>query len=252
MYTKMTVTLECKQNIDSKESAYRISQLIGFSMLKNDKLKNLHGENIIKPYVFDGLYPFEKDRQIKAGKLYTFHIKSPFYELIVDLSNALNITESDYFRVIHTSHKSVDDLSIINGIKTVTPCSSLIDGKPWSRDMGIMTLMDAIIKNTSHKYRLVYGVDIPHENWISGIKILSDKFVVNNYKCKNKNTDKCSNNGKRCNKKCHDYNPIGIIGYKIEVMIGTDSISLAVGNLLLGTGILEKNGVLGMGYTELI
>lgn len=252
MHSKLTLTLETKEKLLKKDVAYRLSQFIGFAMLKNSVLKHLHGANDIKPYVFDGLYPFEKDGIIQKRKLYVFHIKTPFSELAMMLSEALAVTESDFFKTIHVSVTHYESEEDIKTIRTVTPVSSLIDGAPWVREMGIMKLMDALIKNTSHKYKLVYGEEIPHENWLQGIDIITDKPVVCHYKCKLKNTVSCPHAGKRCNKVCQSYTPTGIIGYKIQVTVSNDPCGNAVGNLLLGAGMLEKNGVLGMGYTELI
>lgn len=252
MYTKLTVTIESRRELNMAESPYRLSQLIGFAMLKDESLKALHGSDNIKPYVYDGLYPFEKDRTIKAGKLYVFHIKSPYFDLMSDLGDALTITESPFFKVIHTSTKNIEPTDKIKSIRTLTPTSSLIEDSPWTKEMGIMPLMDRIIKNTSHKYNLLFNEDIPHENWFTGINIISEKPISLKYKCKYKGMEKCKHNSRKCNKYCSDYNPMGIIGYKIELQIADDEDSQEIAWMLLSSGVLEKNAVLGMGYAEVI
>lgn len=250
MYSRITVTVEMKAAVYKKDVAYRLSQFLGFAQLKVPELKALHASNLIKPFVYDGLYPFEADGTVKKGRLYSFHIKTPFVELAQMFTAAIPLTESPFFKVIHASLDHFEDSANIKALKTVTPVSSFIDNAPWTKDKGILSLADAIVKNTAHKYQLVYNTLIPHENWLQGIQVLSDKPIVTHYKCKKKGRESCPYNSRRCNAPCSAYTPIGILGYKVQIELSQDPCGNAVGNLLLGTGILEKNAILGMGYTE--
>ncbi len=59
-YFNLKVSVLLKQNLTVFETYEKISKLISFAMLKDEKLKQLHKEKIYKNYVFCNLYPVTK------------------------------------------------------------------------------------------------------------------------------------------------------------------------------------------------
>ncbi|WP_132281682.1 hypothetical protein [Natranaerovirga hydrolytica] len=251
MYYQLTITLELKNDLKMNESAFRLSQYIGFAMLKNEDLKQLHMNGNIKPYVFDGLYPMaNKEKMYKKGNLYLFHINTPSESLAEDLTKAIKLTDSPFLNTKSVTYEPIHFNRKIKRIKTVTPfIITLEDDQPWKKENGIKILLDRIQKSLEHKARIIYDEEMDLSSIVESVKILNIKPISIDYKCKSKlGIVPCKHSKKNCHKYCKDYNPLKLIGNKLEMMLTDTKESQIASEIIVSTGLLEKNATLGMGY----
>ena len=73
-YYNLKLSVILKKDISSEEAYEKLSNLISYTMLKDNNLKLLHEENKYKNYVFCNLYPIEKDSIYKCNNIYYFDI----------------------------------------------------------------------------------------------------------------------------------------------------------------------------------
>ena len=81
-------------------------------MVRDKKLAIKHEENEFKNYVFDSLYPQEKDKIYKAGKIYIFRIRSLEEIFITKINQLFRNVTTDYFKVIAGEIKKQEQRTI--------------------------------------------------------------------------------------------------------------------------------------------
>lgn len=100
-YYNLKVLVSLKQDIKSEETYEQISKLISNTMLKDEKLKQMHEENMYKNYVFCNLYPIEKDGIYKKEHIYTFDIRFINLQNAMKIKQLLSITRQFIFQNNH-------------------------------------------------------------------------------------------------------------------------------------------------------
>jgi len=224
-YYELIVTSYLLKNIIFNEVNEKLAQLINKSMLYDTELKKKHEENQFKNYVFDSLYPREKDKVYKAGKIYVFRIRSLEEYFITKIRRLLSITSTDYFKVISGDIKKYEQRHI-KELYTVTPALATI-GKNiyWVPGDDIKILIERINANLFKKYKKYFGNSLNEEQlFFEKIKIMNKKPIA--YKYKNTN----------------------LFGNKFKIAINGDEISQKLAFMTLGSGLLEKNATIGMGF----
>lgn len=224
-YFELTTTAYLLKNISFNEVNEKIAQLINKTMLKDEKLAIKHEENKFKNYVFDSLYPREKDKIYKAGKIYIFRIRSLEEDFINKIKQLFPNTTTDYFKVVAGEIKKQEQRPI-KELYTVTPALATI-GKNiyWIPNDDIKILIERMNSNLFKKYKNYFGVSLNEEQlFFEKIKVLNKKPLV--YKYKNTN----------------------LFGNKFKIAINDDEISQKLAFMTLGVGLLEKNSTIGMGF----
>ena len=223
-YFELTTTAYLLKNVAFNEVNEKIAQLINKAMLNDEKLAVKHEENKFKNYVFDSLYPREKDKIYKAGKIYVFRIRSLEEDFISKIKQLLHNTTTDYFKVIAGEIKRYEQRAI-KEIYTVTPALATINNHFWISGDDIMLLQDRIQINLLKKYREFFNVEVQKEDsFIQYIEIKNKKPIAFNYK------------------------NIQFIGNKFIIKVNEDDLSQKLAFLALGAGLLEKNATNGMGF----
>jgi CRISPR-associated endoribonuclease Cas6 len=224
-YFELTVTSYLLKDVAFNEVNEKISQLINKVMLADRDLAIKHEENKYKNYVFDSLYPREKDKIYKAGKIYVFRIRSLEEYFITNIKELLSEITTDYFKVISSEITQIKQRTI-KELYTVTPALATI-GKNiyWVPGDDLKLLVERMNVNLFKKYKKFFGISLNEEQlFFDKIKILNKKPFV--YKYKNTN----------------------LFGNKFKIAINDDEISQKLAFLTLGVGLLEKNSTVGMGF----
>jgi CRISPR-associated endoribonuclease Cas6 len=223
-YFELTVTSYLLKDVAFNEVNEKISQLINKVMLADRDLAIKHEENKYKNYVFDSLYPREKDKIYKAGKIYVFRIRSLEEYFITKTKELFPQVTTDYFKVIAGEIKKYEQRPI-KELYTVTPALATINNHFWVFGDDIMALQDRIQVNLLKKYRDFFGEDIKKEgSFIQYIEMKNKKPIAFNYK------------------------NIQLIGNKFIIRVSEDDLSQKLAFLALGVGLLEKNATNGMGF----
>lgn len=105
-YYNLKVLVSLKQDIKSEETYEQISKLISNAMLKDEKLKEMHEENMYKNYVFCNLYPIEKDGIYKKEHIYTFDIRFINLQNAMKIKQLLTITREFIFQSNHVKFRN--------------------------------------------------------------------------------------------------------------------------------------------------
>ena len=224
-YYELTVTAYLLKNVAFNEVNEKIAQLINKAMLNEEKLAIKHKENKFKNYVFDSLYPREKDKIYKAGKIYVFRIRSLEEDFITKINQLFHNVTTDYFKVIAGEIKKQEQRTI-KELYTVTPALATI-GKNiyWISGNDIKLLIERMNSNLFKKYKDYFGTSLSEEQlFFEKIKIMNEKPIV--YKYKNTN----------------------LFGNKFKIAINDDETSQKLAFMTLGVGLLEKNSTIGMGF----
>ena len=224
-YFELTITSYLLKNAAFNDVNEKIAQLINSAMLADRELTIKHEENKYKNYVFDSLYPREKDKIYKAGKIYVFRIRSLEEYFITNIKEAFSKTTTDYFKVISGEIKRYEQRPI-KELYTVTPALATI-GKNiyWVPGDDIKLLVERMNVNLFKKYKNFFAESLSEEQlFFEKIKILNKKPLVYKYK----NTH--------------------LFGNKFKIAINDDEISQKLAFLTLGVGLLEKNSTVGMGF----
>jgi len=203
----------------------KIAQFINKAMLGNRDLAIKHEENKYKNYVFDSLYPREKDKIYKAGKIYIFRIRSLDEYFITHIKELLSKTTTDYFKDISGEISQIKQRPI-KELYNITPALATI-GKNiyWVPGDDTKLLVERMNVNLFKKYKNFFGISLSEEQlFFEKIKILNKKPLVYRYK----NTH--------------------LFGNKFKIAINDDEISQKLAFLTLGVGLLEKNSTVGMGF----
>lgn len=221
----LKVTVALTEDIHFKDISYKISNLINHSMLKDDNLKKLHKSNEkFKHYSFSNFQPIEMDKIYRKGYFYTFEMKSSKSELLEKFKKVLDRTIFENMVVYSVKEEEIT-IKVLNEIISVTPVVITKDNKCYDK-RNIIILKNTISKNAIRKCNEIYDLNIDENHeFIDNIEIISHQPIVTNYKK-------------------------GIfIGNKLKMSIKEDMISQKIGQVILGSGLGEKNSQ-GMGYCK--
>jgi len=224
-YFELTTTAYLLKNVAFNEVNEKIAQLINKTMVRDKKMAIKHKENKFKNYVFDSLYPREKDKIYKAGKIYVFRIRSLEEDFISKIKQLFSNATTDYFKVIAGEIKRQEQRPI-KEIYTVTPALATI-GKNiyWVPGNDLKLLIERMNSNLFKKYKEYFKTSLSEEQlFFEKIKIMNKKPMV--YKYKNTN----------------------LFGNKFKIAINDDETSQKLAFMTLGAGLLEKNSTIGMGF----
>lgn len=222
---ELSVAVMLKQDIHYQESTEKIGEHINKSMLLDQELKQFHrlkGRQY-KHYVFSNMYPIEKDKCYKQGRIYTINIRSFHKDFIFKMRRLIEKVNDSILQVIFTKVKTIRR-RLISELHTVNPVIITIENEPFFKK-NTETIKSRIEENLLKKYEHLNNKQINlQKSFVDKIEILSKEPVVTWYK------------------------GIKMLGHKINLYLSVDEQSQELGYLALGSGIGEKNSSIGSGF----
>lgn len=221
---ELSVTAFLQQDMHHSETRQHIGFFLNCCMEEDKWLCDLHTSRKYKHYVFNNLYPIESDGIYKKGRVYLFRIRSTNQTFAEKMQRILR-KGNHHFQVLAVELKVIKT-PMIEELITITPIIVTVDGKPWlPKNHSLMVLQEKLEANGIKKYKDFTGKDIPRDhNFIKMIHLGSRVPIATHYK------------------------GIKLLGHKMTIKINEDALSQEIGQLLLGSGIGEKNSSIGAGY----
>lgn len=225
-YYELKIVIFLKIDIKFTQSSEMIGKNINAAMLNREKLKIYHKQKVYK-YVFDNFYPTEKDGMYRKGRIYVLSIKSFNEEFIYDIKDCMQDYESNDFKVITIETRTIYERPI-SFIETITPAIVTVESKPWLSNGDILLLVQRLHANAEKKYKFFFGEEIGEveDYFIEKLKILNKKPIA------------------------YEYKGIRLLGNKFRIKVNEDERSQKLAFTVLGSGLGEKNSVLGAGYCK--
>lgn len=231
-YFELICTVFIKVDIEFINSFDVISKFINFSMLKNDKLKDLHQQKGYKYYSFGGFYPLEKDKLYKKGRVYKFTLRSLDERFIDSLSTLLKENINNHFLQIVETNKKIVKQFFITELYSVTPVIVSLPRQKgekqmfWSIKDDIFILQKQLQNNLLKKYKSFYEKDLePTQNFIQ-------LFEIKNQKPQSIYFTKKINDKKE--------QKVRLFGNKFKIIVNEDEISQKLAFTALACGLGER------------
>lgn len=225
-FFQLVTTILLKENIHFSKSSEVIGNTISKAMINDEKLKELHKCKEYK-YVFDNLYPLEKDGIYKGKRIYIFNIRSFNEDYVIKIKHCFNGLENNYMEIISTDLRTIKRKPI-NYIETITPAVVTVDSKPWLSDGDILLLVKRLHANAEKKFKFFFHEEIEEveDYFIEKLKILNKKPIAYSYK------------------------NIKLLANKVRIKVNEDDISQKLAFTVLGGGLAEKNSIIGAGFCK--
>lgn len=196
---------------------------INRAMFMDEALARFHEENRFKNYSYSQLFPIEQDKLYKAGKVYVFKIRGFDAQFINKIKINLR-RAAEEFQVL-AAGIAMHRYRFINELITLTPALATVNGRYWIKDNDLLLLRQRIQNNLLKKYYSLYHEELePREDFIRQLEILNRKPIALKYKSTK------------------------LIGNKFRILVGMDDISQKLAFTAMGSGLLEKNSSLGLGF----
>jgi len=224
-FYNLKILLTLKKELTYEKTYEKLSKLIASAMLRDEKLKEIHKKNEYKNYVFCNLYPTQKGKPYKIGKIYTFDIRFIDMQLAMKIKSILNIIENPYFKII-MSNLQTNRQRKITKLITLTPAiiTTLKGDYKIGNDLNLVK--ERILSNTQKKYYQIYKTKV-NIDFIKEINQTNQKPIKIPYK------------------------NMYMLGNKFEIKVKQDTMSQNLAYLAFSIGLLEKNA-LGMGFCNAI
>lgn len=223
IYYEAKLALFLQKEIHCENTYEAISKFLSHVMLQDAFLKAYHEEKFQKNYVWDSLFPLEKDKLYKAGRIYMLHIRSLDLDFMLKLKKCFELSHDEVFKVM-TCQLTNYPYKLITKLKSLTPVvCTLSDQKYWTREDGLKLLEERINICVLKKYRRYVGeMEENKDGFIESIRLLNEKSIAIPYK----NTK--------------------IIGNKLEITCKSDDYSQKLAFTLLASG--SEKCSLGFSY----
>lgn len=226
-FYELRITVRLLEDISYINVPYRIGVFINNSMLKSTILKEVHEKRFYK-YVYDTLYPIERDRIYKKNKIYSIRLRGVNIQLLNKMAMAIYNHSYAGMKAIDAELNSVE-VNKINKIYTLKPVIVTIDNKPWlGQNSNIDILAKQLNSNVEKKLNQIYGDD----------KYKNTPTFIESIEIKNKLPIK------------YLYKSISLLGNKMEIKIKQDDCSQMKGLITLALGLGEKGSSLGAGFCD--
>lgn len=218
---ELNINIKLKKDIKLFDLPEQLSKGINFYFLNNERLKNLHEKNTIKLYSYSHLLPIETDKLYKKGKFYSFKMRFMNMSLINDFYESLNVIENPIFKIYSKNFDVINFDDKIEYIENITPSVITLEkNKCLDRNHSNKELIkDRIIKNSLEKLSVLSGEKIEYYDFVDDIEIINNHSII------------------------HCYKGGIILGNKYKLKLKQDKKSQLIAKVILGSGLLEKNGL---------
>jgi CRISPR-associated endoribonuclease Cas6 len=225
-FYELVVTAMLTEDILYNKSYEKLSQLINLAMYQDEQLKQRHLlYKTYKFYNFSSLYPTEKDKIYKKGKVYIFTIRSADEYFANTIKKCLKIASNNGSIVTVASELIEKKSQFISELRSVTP-AVITNGRDnhWKPGEDFNVLQDNINKNAKYKYEKFFDKEIGIAgSFFYGIEVLNNSPIFVSYKT-------------GC-----------LIGNKFKLLINPDELSQELATMCLSSGLGIKNSI-GMGF----
>lgn len=226
-YFELKATVLLKESKHHLEMPEIIGKWIGRAELEDPILKQNHYGKEYKLRTFSQPYPREKDGIYRQNRVYVIAIRSSVEDALLRLSSALqSLSDDESFELLAISPLLRKQIAHITELMTVSPAIVTVDSKPWTPEMDIELLLGRISANAEKKYNQLHPeapIRLDYD-FAEGIQILNLKPIAYHYK------------GRK------------LLGNKFRLMIRSDELSQKLACIVLGSGVSEKNSILGAGF----
>jgi len=222
-YFELIVSVSLGEDVPFLSSYEFIGNMISRAMLDHEGLKKLHGAKNFKFYTFCSFYPVEPEKVYRKGRVYITNIRSLSVDFILALKKVL--PHVDYPVKVISTEVRMYEYSPISELITLTPVVATISDRCWTKEDGLVMLMERAHTNAVKKFRDFFGeLNEPEDNFIEYIRQTNLKPLKIPYK----NTS--------------------LLGNKLIIGVKPDEVSQKLAFTALGAGLLEKCSSLGFGY----
>lgn len=223
-YNELVFTIQFLKDVTFDEVQSDIAEQINQGMLLDEELKIFHHQRGFKQYCFSSPYPLEQDKIYRKGRIYCFNLRTMHLTFAMRIRQYLPKTNG-VAKVISSELRNYS-FKHINQLITLTPIVSTLENRSWLHNDGIALLSERIHLNAYKKCRsLDESFEAPEEFFFDRIEILNKIPIKIKYKSKN----------------------TIFLGHKIKLDVKPQPWAQQMANIVLASGVLEKNS-LGMGY----
>jgi len=229
-YFESIVKIELQKDVKFIECNEFLSTNLFKAMLNDEYLKEIHGKNGFKPYVFSLPYPpNQKTKIYEKNKSYEFTIRSideRFLKALVmelQLHNGLDFKVQN-FKFFKVQQRYIDSLHNISPA-VLTLSTQIAKNCHWTlREGDIMMVKERIISNLAKKYKRFFDENLKeHDDIITYFEILNQTPYPLKYKNKT------------------------LLSNKFRIAFNSDKTSQKLAFTCMALGMLEKNS-LGFGF----
>lgn len=223
LYYETKISICLKKDTPADMIYQTISNTINSALLKDEVLKQMHKENFFKGYTFCSPYPVETSKIYLAQKVYLFRLRCIDLNFILKIKNLLPRCD-EYFKVLAFELYNCKQ-KYIDKFMTLTPAVSTLYNRNWTKEDGIEILRERVHSNAVKKIKFFSQnkYQEPSENFIEFITQTNKKPIKIPYK------------------------ETSLIGNKFTIIPKSDPVSQELAQVILGTGLLEKNSI-GLGF----
>lgn len=219
---ELIITCKVNQSHHYLSNNEHLGAFINECMLHDQELKKHHQKQGFKYYVYQTLYPAEKDRFYKEGSIYVYRLRTLNKSLSFAFQQALKHSNA-FFTTIAIERRVLPQKHIFE-LKTLTPVITSVDSRPLLKEHGIYAIQNQIQANAEKKYNDFHNKTERFQPFIQSIELLNHKPIALTYK------------GKK------------MLGNRVRLFVNEDEASQTLANVVIGSGLGEKNSVLGAGY----
>lgn len=218
------------QSIEVNKVQSKVTAFLDQGFAARPELLEWHETNRYKNYCFDMLYPLEKDKLYKKGKIYTLTVRTIDSKLAAYFSE---VCPNQYTNEIKGLTGSIRILpkKIIQTLYTLTPaiikCQPLKEHEGyWRGSMSLAEYENRLKVNLIKKWNAIQKEKINEDFPLyTMLEFLNEAPIPMEYK------------------------NIRLLGDKLRLQIAEDELSQNIAYMALGTGLLEMNGR-GAGYVN--
>lgn len=204
-------------NIIMNNSLSEVTNLIDSCLIKNEEYKYFHNKNKYKLYIHNSLYPLEKDKIYKAGKIYSIIIRTLDRKLYKYFTQTLQDERTRSIKALELKSYILKEKHI-EMIYSITPVIIKTDTGYWKGVLSLEEYEERIKANLIKKY-----------NFLTGNKLDEDFPIIKVINFSNKLPVGCS------------YKDIKLLGDKLELVMENNKIAQELSKIAIGAGIGEMN-----------
>ncbi|GAA0725873.1 hypothetical protein GCM10008905_21880 [Clostridium malenominatum] len=215
--TELILKVYLIKDISYQDSLSSIAKIVDKSLLREEAYANFHEKNTYKNYVYTSLYPLEKTKIYRAGKIYTIQLRTVDENLANYFQRNLVNEYSDEIKVL-TIDKKIIPQRYIEKIYSITPAVAKFPNGYWRKNETLESYEKRLKENLIKKYNKFFNETINEEfEFITFLNFENMKPISMNYK------------------------NIRMLGDKLTVNIAENSMAQELAHFALGAGILEMN-----------
>lgn len=227
MFSELKLTIQPKVSVHYLQAQERIAKWLNQAQLADPSFKQSHYERSFKHYVFNNLYPTEADGIYQQGRVYVLTVRSSVADILNRLRRCLQACREDEHFYMIACEQQTRRLGLITELLTISPAIVTLDEqRPWMPEDSIALLLERLHANAEKKFKSLFPAssETGFQSFIQSITVENSKPIATAYK------------GRK------------LLGNKFHIMVNEDKYSQQLANVVLGSGLAEKNSSIGAGF----